>query len=49
MPKKVKHPKEMTSDEVMVHIFHPDALKHLKAHVAELDATKPKRPKKSAK
>jgi hypothetical protein len=49
MPKKVKQPKEMTADEVMAHVFHPDAIKHLKAHVAELDTAKPKRPKKSAK
>jgi hypothetical protein len=47
MPKKVKNPKDMNADEVMAHVFHPKAVKHLKAHVAELD--KPKRPKKSVK
>jgi hypothetical protein len=49
MPKKQKDPKTMTSDEVMAHVFHPKAVKHLKAHVAELDAGKSKGPKKSAK
>jgi len=49
MPKKVKHPKDMTSDEVIAHVFHPKAVKHLKAHVAELDSAKPKRPRRSAK
>jgi hypothetical protein len=48
MPKKQKHPKDMTSDEVMAHVFHPKAVKHLKAHIAELDS-KPKRVKKSTK
>jgi hypothetical protein len=49
MPKKIKDPKQMTSDEVMAHVFHPDALKHLKAHVAELNTAKRKPSKKSAK
>jgi hypothetical protein len=44
MPKKVKHPKDMTSDEVMAHVFHPKAVKAIKAHVTEWN--KPKRPKK---
>jgi hypothetical protein len=29
MPKKQKHPKDMTSDEVMAHVFHPKVVKHL--------------------
>ena len=49
MPKKVKHPKDMTSDEVMADVFHPSVVKHLKKHVAELEAKKPKRSKKEAK
>ncbi len=49
MPKKQKHPKDMTSDEVMAHVFHPKVVKHLKAHVAELEAAKAKRPKKVSK
>jgi hypothetical protein len=46
MPKKPKHPKDMTSDEVMAHVFHPKVVKHLRAHVAELDAAKPNGPRK---
>ncbi len=49
MPKKQKHPKNMTADEVIAHVFHPKAVKHLKAHVAELEAAKPKRTKKLSK
>ncbi len=40
--KKQKHPKDMTSDEVMAHIFHPKAVKHIKKHVRDLDAEKEK-------
>ena len=29
MKKKTKHPKDMTGDEVMAHVFHPKALKHI--------------------
>jgi hypothetical protein len=49
MPKKPKHPKDMTADEAIAHVFHPKAVKHLKAHIADLEAEKPKRPKKVAK
>jgi hypothetical protein len=49
MPKKVKHPKDMNSNEVMAHVFHPGVVKHLKKHVAELESKKPKRPKKEVK
>jgi hypothetical protein len=28
--KKKKHPKEMTSDELMRHLFHPKVVKHIK-------------------
>jgi hypothetical protein len=49
MPKKVKHPRDMTSDEVMAHIFHPSVVKDLKKHVTELETKKPKRSKKEAK
>jgi len=31
--KKKKHPKDMTSDELMQHLFHPKVVKHIK-HVA---------------
>ncbi len=28
--KKKKHPKNMTSDELMKHLFHPKVVKHIK-------------------
>jgi hypothetical protein len=28
--KKKKHPKDMTSDELMKHLFHPRVVKHIK-------------------
>ena len=28
--KKPKHPKDMTSDELMKHLFHPKVVKHVK-------------------
>jgi hypothetical protein len=34
-PKKTKskkHPKDMTTDEAIKHIFHPEIVKHLKRH-----------------
>jgi hypothetical protein len=30
MPKKPKHPREMTTEEAVKHLFHPEVLKHLK-------------------
>ena len=36
MKKKRKHPKEMTTDEAISHVFHPKALEHLKEHVEKL-------------
>jgi len=47
MKKKVKHPKDMTTDELMSHVFHPKALKHLKKHVEEV--SNKKRVKKDSK
>lgn len=39
MPKKVKkHPKDMTTDELARHVFHPKVLKHVKKHLARLHA-----------
>ena len=36
MKKKLKHPKDMTTDEAISHVFHPKALKHLKKHVERI-------------
>ena len=40
---KKKHPKEMTTEELAKHVFHPKVLAHAKKHVRELNADKPKR------
>lgn len=40
MPKKKKHPKDMTNDEAIKHLFHPKAVKHIKGHVAKLNSMK---------
>jgi hypothetical protein len=42
MKKKIKHPKDMTTDEAIEHVFHPKALKHLKEHVDTLTKEKEK-------
>jgi hypothetical protein len=36
MPKKSKHPKDMTSEEAMKHLF-GKGHKHIKKHVAKLN------------
>lgn len=43
MPKK-KHPKNMTSDELMKHLFHPKVVKHIMKVAAD---AKKKRAKKA--
>ena len=30
MPKKKKHPRHMTTEEAMKHLFHPNVVKHVK-------------------
>ncbi len=46
MPKKkpAKHPHEMTTDEAVKHLFHPEVVKHLKRHAVKA-SPKPKRKK----
>jgi hypothetical protein len=41
MPRKKKHPMEMTDDEALKHIFHPEIVKAVRKHVK--DQSKPKR------
>jgi hypothetical protein len=36
--KEPKHPKDMTTDEALKHIFHPKIVKHVKALVKKHDA-----------
>jgi hypothetical protein len=42
MKKIKKHPKEMTADEAIAHVFHPKALKHVKRHVERISDKKEK-------
>jgi hypothetical protein len=43
MKKIKKHPKDMTSDELMKHLFHPKVVKHIKESAnAEKKSTKRK-------
>jgi hypothetical protein len=42
MRKKEKHPKDMTTEELAKHVFHPKVLAHAKKHVRALNAEKPK-------
>jgi hypothetical protein len=37
MPKKKKHPKDMTSDEAMRHLFTPKGHSLIKKHIAKLE------------
>jgi hypothetical protein len=39
---KEQTPKRMTADEVIAHVFHPKAVKHLKKHVEKLSKEKEK-------
>jgi hypothetical protein len=36
MKKKEKHPKDMTTEEAVKHLFHPKVVKHLKKHVVKV-------------
>ena len=43
MPKKSKkHPKHMTTDEAMKHLFHPRVVNHMKKHVEHAQKTQQK-------
>ena len=35
--KKKKHPKHMTSDELVKHLFHPKVVKHVKKELAKVN------------
>jgi hypothetical protein len=37
MPNKKKHPKDMTSDEAMRHLFKPKGHTLIKKHIAKLE------------
>ena len=41
MPRaKKKHPREMTNDEAIKHLFHPKIVEHIKAQVSKADSPK---------
>jgi hypothetical protein len=44
--KKTKHPKDMTTDEALHHIFHPKVVEHVKGIVAETFKTPDSKPSK---
>lgn len=35
MKKKEKHPKDMTTEEAVKHLFHPKIVDHVKEHVGK--------------
>ena len=41
-----KHPRDMTTDEALVHLFHPKVVKHVKGLVAETFKTPTPKPRK---
>jgi hypothetical protein len=47
MPRKKKHPTEMTTEELARTVFHPKVLKHAKQHLEAL-GTKPKKSSKKS-
>jgi len=47
MPKKKKHPSEMTDEEALKHIFHPKIVKAVKRHVEGQKQEQPNRKKKA--
>ena len=49
MNDEIKHPKDMTTDEAIAHVFHPDALKHLKKHIASITKKEKKVKKQDVK
>jgi len=49
MKNKNKHPKDMTNDELLKHVFHPKVVKHIKEHVKNIDTKKEKLIKKDDK
>lgn len=46
MPKKKKHPMEMTDEEALKHLFHPEIVKAVKRHVKGQTSKSPKRKQK---
>jgi hypothetical protein len=49
MPRKKKHPTEMTTEELAKDLFHPKILAATKKHIRKLSEEKPKRATKPVK
>ena len=47
MPKKKKHPMEMTDEEALKHIFHPEIVKHVRKHLKVQTKPAPKQKRKA--
>ena len=43
MPKKKKHPKDMTTEEAITHLFTKKGVKHIKRHLAKLERSSTKK------
>lgn len=46
-PQAPKEPTEMTTDEAIRHLFHPEVVEHAKRHAREAEKPKAKRDSKS--
>jgi len=46
MPRKKKHPMEMTDDEALKHLFHPEIVKAVRKHVKAQSKRKTSSPKR---
>ena len=40
---KVKHPRDMTNDEAIKHLFHPKVVAHVKSVIKKTNAAKSKK------
>jgi len=40
MKKKEKHPKDMTTEEAVKHLFHPNIVEHVKKHAGKQEPKK---------
>jgi hypothetical protein len=42
---KKKHPRDMTTEEAIKHLFHPKIVEHIKTEIAKINAPKTKKEK----
>jgi hypothetical protein len=48
MKKTKKNLRKLTADEALAHVFHPDAVKHIKEHIDKMPIPKRKLSKKES-